>query len=157
MHEAVITLTDDTIIKVYVQCPNDLVASMKRASSTIIYDIQIKDEVSESECIKIKECNLIMSDGTQLYCSMTEDDIGTATSKSRLIIACEEVFLVETLRLTTIEQLLDNRMQAVAAVINNIPDKRRRLNLHEQYLHRKTAYIAALEALLDGQLKPITE
>ena len=151
--EAILVLADNTSLRIFVLDSESFIDKVNNSPSTAIDNVSIPTtcEINTKAGDIIQECQLTLADGTQLYCSMLERDIPEAVAVSNLVVACEEVFFTEMIRASTLETCLDNRMAAVALVVNNIPDKRRRLNLHKEYLKRKSAYIAALEAMINGE------
>lgn len=122
------------------------------ASASAITDMRSLNEYLKVGDI-IVDCTITLADGIQFQCSMYESDLAEAATISSQIMFAERTYNTEYLRMNTVEEILDRRLLQVRNVINNLPNKTRRLKLHDQYLKRKTAYITGLEALVEGAFR----
>lgn len=150
MTPLIITFRDGGYVRVFIELVDPFLTQVK-ASCSSVYNIEEAVEVVNEDTLR--ECAITLSDGTRMTCCMPESEIESVETKSKHIMFCEEVFTTELLSLGTQEALLDQRLNGVYSVINNIPDKKRRIKLHREYIKRKSAYIAAMEALIDGAFR----
>ena len=101
---------------------------------------------------ELQEVKISLKSGAVLMCEIPKEDL----DKLRLVDEIEdysESTTIQYARLMNAEAELDKKFGAVTAVINNLPNLEVRLHLHRQYMKRKAAYIAALEALVDSVIR----
>lgn len=144
-----VTFVDGSTMRVFVRQP-EAFGQQAADTCTTIHSIEELPGVELLPTDKMVECTLTLKDGIRLTCSMLEQDMDNAKAECAAVLDCEIVYTEQLLELATIETVLDERLKGAYAVINNIPNKLRRLKLHREYLKRKSGYVASLEALIDG-------
>lgn len=149
MQAILLTFSDDTALNIFVKDTELFVDALDKSRTPTVKALkELKDE--DVPPGTIVECAMNLVDGFTLMCSIREEDISSLADRCTQVISCEKVYSSELAALLIRESVLDVRMNAVKQVINNIPGNLRRLKLQQQYINRKAAYIAAMEALVEG-------
>lgn len=115
--------------------------------TNIEYVRAVSDTVPE-----LQEMTINLKSGSTLMCEIPKAEL----SKLRWVDEIENFQQSTTIayaRMAQEEAELDARFTAASSVINNLPHLPTRLHVHKQYLKRKAAYIAAVEALVDSVIK----
>jgi len=145
-----ITFQSNETILVYSEAPAGFAESVSAAHTPEIRQMEYGDtDVTVSE---LQEVQLVLESGTCILCYIEK----TAMAKADFITGiaeCNTSLAMAYAKLAKQEADLDERFAAVRAVINNIPDLDVRKDLHTEYLKRKSAYISATEALVDGVIR----
>lgn len=111
------------------------------------YDYDIKGKPPELEEVK-----LTLSSGPFLLCNITKEQFAEIHTIQE-IVECDKSNVIAYTKLANEEAELDQRFFSATAVINNLPNLDLRLEIHKQYIKRKSAYVAALEALVDSVIR----
>jgi hypothetical protein len=107
---------------------------------------------TDEDVPELAEVKMTLRSGASMLCYLAKSDMPRA-SFIREIADCEGSNAIAYSKLALKEQALDDRLTAVGAFVNNIPDLDVRLAVHTEYLKRKQAYASALEALVDGVIR----
>lgn len=143
-------LTLSTGEELYVLMQNSTAAFEGQQSPDIlsVQAMNIESTLDESE---IAECTIQFTKGTTLICHVPRKSLARISSLDAVINAKETMF-AEYAKMQTEENALDLRVESVKQFVNNFPKIKTRAELHRQYLKRKAAYVAALEALVDSSV-----
>lgn len=101
---------------------------------------------------ELQEVSISLKSGSIIVCEMPKSEL----AKLKLVDEIEDYQNSTTIayaKLIKAEQELDNRFAAATSVINNMPNLDVRLYMHKEYLKRKAAYVAALEAIVEGCIR----
>ncbi|MCP4994041.1 MAG: hypothetical protein GY934_09715 [Gammaproteobacteria bacterium] len=145
-----LNFTDETQILIFANDPDSILASIRPGS--IIAQATPSPEAEIASDDPLEECTVTFADGTQLSCAMLQSDLAEADTLPSIVFA-ERTYNTQIKRLATLETVLDTRLNSAYAVINNMPDKARRIRMHAEYLKRKAAYVSAMEAFVNGAFR----
>lgn len=126
-------------------------AAFEGQQSPDILNVQAMDCESSLDASEIAECTIRFAKGTTLICHVPRKSLPRISSLDAVIDAKETMY-AEYAKMQAEEDALDARMESVKQFINNYPKVHARVELHKQYLKRKAAYVAALEALVDSSV-----
>ena len=101
---------------------------------------------------ELQEVTLKLEGGSSILCHIAKHDVAKADFIQE-VATCEETRILAYADLARDEAALEERFLAATAIINNVPDLELRLELHAAYLKRRAAYVAALEAIVDGVIR----
>jgi hypothetical protein len=87
-----------------------------------------------------------------MLCKIAKTDMPKALYIKE-IIDCDTSNIMAYANLAKQENELDTRFAAASLVINNLPDLDTRLYLHKEYMKRKSAYVSAVESLIDQVIR----
>jgi len=111
-----------------------------------------ESNLDEPDPNELQEIKISLDSGGIIICYIHKD----AQNKIRFIEGVESVensTVIAYHKLKEEEIRLNARWKAVRDVINNIPNEDTRLYLHQEYLKRRRAYVAAVEALIEGMIR----
>ena len=112
----------------------------------------LKYDEGTVEAPELAEVKLTLQGGTIILCNIAKAEMAKAQYIEE-IIDCDVSNVITYSKMVAQEAELDARFAAASAVINNLPDLDARLYLHREYMKRKQAYVAAIEALVDGAFR----
>jgi hypothetical protein len=147
-----ITFTSRESITLYSEDPASFVNSILERKPAEIIDVQYNIMDGRQAAPELQEVRLSLESGPCILGFIAKADVAKADYIEE-IVECDTTHAITYGKLAKIEIDLDERFTAASAVINNIPDLDVRLTLHEQYLKRKSAYVSAVEALVDGVIR----
>lgn len=101
---------------------------------------------------ELQEVKISLKSGAILMCEIPKEDLEKLATVDEIDDYIEST-AIQYARLMSTEADLDAKFTSVTAVINNLPNLEVRLHLHRQYMKRKAAYVAALEALVDSVIR----
>jgi hypothetical protein len=130
-----------------VQSFSESVLSVKPPEIKHLEIVDTDDAVPE-----LAEVKVTLQSGASMLCYLAKSDMPKASFIEE-IVDCEGSNAIAYSKLALQESALDDRLTAVGTFVNNIPDLDVRLAIHTEYLKRKLAYTAALEALVDGAIR----
>lgn len=145
-----ITFQSNETIIVYSEDPDGFAASIQNANTPEIKQMECSD--IETAEIELQEVQLVLESGTCILCYIEKQAMARADFITG-IAECNISLAMTYAKLAKQEGELDERFESVKAIINNIPDLETRKGLHTEYLKRKTAYVSAIEALVDGVIR----
>ncbi len=129
--------------------------SVLNAKPPEIKHIEYVDVLSDT-VPELTDVKLTFPSGAMILCQLPTK----ALPKARYIpeiVDCETTTAIAYAKMGRDEAALDVRFAAASAVINNLPDLDYRLELHQQYMKRKTAYVSAIESIVDGAIRRTSE
>ena len=150
-----IKFRDGVEIQVFSADPQKFVDSVMETSPPEVLEMTYSEHISVDES-EVHEASISLHSGHVILCNMKASDIHKV-SRLTTVSGCERTFFHSYAKMNKDEAELDQRFQSACLVINNIPDIPTRHNLHQAYIKRKRAYVAALEALVDGVIRRPTE
>lgn len=101
---------------------------------------------------ELQEVKLTLRSGAIVLCNIAKTEMPKAQYIEE-IEDCDTCNTITYAKMGQQEAELDVRFAAASAVINNLSDLGVRLHLHKEYMKRKQAYVAAIEALVDGVIR----
>lgn len=142
-----------TTLTVYSEIPDAFAKTVAEASPPEIKSMEYdRDTETEADVPDLQEVSMLLDSGSLLLCQIATSEIPKAEFIDG-ITYCKPSTLLEYAKMAKDEKAIDDRYASVTTVINNIPDLEVRKHLHIEYIKRKRAYVAALEALIDGTLR----
>ena len=145
-----ITFKAGETIVVYSDDPAGFAESVGNAHTPEIRHMEYDDtNVPDTD---LQEVQLMLVSGTTILCHIAKKHVAKVDFITG-IAACTESLALAYAALAKREADLDERFGCVRAVINNIPDLNIRKDLHTEFLKRKTAYVSAIESLVDGVIR----
>ena len=148
-----LTFQSKASLTVYSEDPNAFCDTFTDSRPPEIADVELGET---DQLPKLQEVRLFLRGGLSILCYIAVTDIAKAEFIEE-ITACTNTRIMTYGNLMKYEAELDDRFTAVCAVINNIPDLDTRHDLHKEYLKRKSAYVSAVEALIDGAIRRPSE
>ena len=136
---------------VYSDDPESFSRSITDAKPPEIKQLEYIDDAVEP-LPELAEVKLTLRSGAIVLCSIARAEMPKAAYIEE-IADCDTSNMIAYSKLATLEAELDVRFAATSLVINNVPNLDTRLYLHTEYLKRKSAYVSAIEALLDGIIR----
>ncbi len=136
---------------VYSDDPRSFSDSVLEAKPPEIRQIEY-NENDVDEQLDLVEVKLTLQSGAIILCNLPKTKVAKALYIQE-IVDCDSSNAIAYSRMARIESDLDERYKAACTVINNLPDLDVRLYLHKEYMRRKQAYVAAIEALIDGVIR----
>jgi len=156
MTPVIVTLADNSEIRVYIEDIEFFLDEMEKLKLDLIDSVEPLDEAPLPQPptgMELAEVDLTFIDGSMMQCSVPSEEMSELETCT-LIRSCNGREVLCKLRtIAAVEKDLDRRLLGTYAVINNIPTLSRRSKLHEQYVKRKTAYVVAMEALVNGAFR----
>lgn len=107
---------------------------------------------SEDKVPDLQEVTIELSSGAVLIGRIKKSDVGILPSIEEVSSFSESNNLAYA-EMTAEETELDKRLLSVRDFTNNIPCLQLREHVHREYIKRKRAYVAALEATIEGILR----
>lgn len=101
---------------------------------------------------ELAEVKLTLRSGAIVLCNIAKNEMPKAQYITE-ITDCDTSNMIAYGKLATLEAELDVRFATASLVVNNIPNLDTRLYMHREYLKRKQAYVASIEALVDGAIR----
>ena len=135
---------------VYSETPASFCQSIFETKPPDILDAKFGGD--DVETPELQEVQLTLASGASILCSIAKTDVAKADFIEE-IEECKPTNLLVYVKLMKQEAELDERFTASKLVINNVPDMGVRVGLHKEFLKRKQAYVAAVEALVDGVIR----
>jgi len=139
-------------ITVYSTNPAAFQESILTTRPPEIMDVQYSDIGHLEETPELQEVRLSLGSGASILCHIAKTDVAKADYIEE-ITDCSVTHILVYTELMKQEVELDERFKAASLVINNIPDLDVRVDLHREFLKRKSSYISAVEALVDGVIR----
>lgn len=115
--------------------------------SGIDYEFDVDQKTPE-----LQEVTMTLQSGSLILCEIPKAEV-VKIPYIKEIVDFAETSTITYARMVAEESKLDERFKAATLVINNIPTLSIRSYLHKEYLKRKAAYVAALEALVDSIIR----
>jgi len=137
-------------ITAYSNDPDSFAQSVADVSPPEITNIEYN--LSDEETPELQEVTLTLNSGALLLCEIPKSEV-VKIAHIKEVADCAETATIAYARMASEERSLDDRFQSATAVINNLPIISTRMYLHQEYLKRKAAYVAALEALVDSVIR----
>lgn len=138
-------------ITVYSDDPESFFRSITDAKPPEIKQLEYIDATVEP-LPELAEVKLTLKSGAIVLCNIAKTEMPKA-AYIKEIVDCDTSNMIAYSKLATLEAELDVRFAATSLVINNVPNLDIRLYLHTEYLKRKSAYVSAIEALVDGVIR----
>lgn len=138
-------------ITAYSSDPDSFARTIANVSPPEITNVEYEFITDQTEP-ELQEVTLTLQSGALLLCEIAKTEI-TKIPCITEVADFAETSTIAYARMVAEENLLDERFKAVTLVINNIPVFSIRSYLHKEYLKRKAAYVAALEALVDSIIR----
>jgi len=145
-----VTFKSGQFITAYSSDPDSFARSVTDISPPEITNIEY--EFVEQDLPELQEVTLTLQSGALLLCEIPTTEV-VKIPCIKEVSDFAETTTIAYARMATKENLLDERFKAATVVINNLPVLSVRLHLHKEYLKRKAAYVAALEALVDSVIR----
>jgi len=101
---------------------------------------------------ELQEIAINLRSGSVIMCEIQKTDLNKLAWVEE-VVDFEHSNTITYAKLRKAEAELDSRFAAATTVIKNMPNLDVRLYLHKEYLKRKAAYVAALEAIVDGVIR----
>lgn len=146
-----VTFTSGEFITAYSSDPDSFARTVAEVSPPEIagldYEFGIVSNIPE-----LQEVTLTLQSGALVICEIPKTEV---VKIPRIVEVADfaETSTIAYSRMAVEEAFLDEKFRAACAVINNIPILSIRSQLHREYLKRKAAYVAALEALVDSVIR----
>ena len=148
-----VTFRSGNSITAYSADPDSFARSVADISPPEITNLDYEKWVDSKQAVPVlQEVTISLKSGAILMCEISKEDL----EKLSWVDEIEDYSKSTTIqyaRLLKTEGELDVKFTSVTAVINNLPNLEVRLHLHREYMKRKAAYIAALEALVDSVIR----
>jgi len=145
-----VTFTSGQFITIWSKDPDAFIASVTEVSPPEIRLFEcLEDDI---ECPELQEVRLTLRSGSMILGMIPKDEFAKAKILDE-ITACDESNTLAYAEMVTEENALDERLLAIKNISNNVPCLKTREYLHREYLKRKRAYIASLEAIIDGVIR----
>lgn len=101
---------------------------------------------------ELQEVTINLKSGSVIMCEIPKAELEKLSHVDE-IFDYQKSTTITYAKLVKDEVELDSRFSAATAVINNMPNLDVRLYMHKEYLKRKAAYVAALEAIVEGCIR----
>lgn len=148
-----VTFKSGVTITAYSADPDSFAASVADIAPPEITGLDYEKWVdSKLQVPELQEVKISLKSGAIIMCEIPKEDLEKLSWVDEIDDYIEST-AIQYARLLKTEGELDARFTSVTAVINNLPNLDVRLHLHRQYMKRKAAYIAALEALVDSVIR----
>jgi CTP synthase (UTP-ammonia lyase) len=134
----------------YSDDPQAFVDSFLKTMPQEIVDIQCGAEVAIVP--ELVEVTLHLESGSNIICYIAKTDVAKADYIQE-IVKCEQTHMIALSNVLKDHDSLQERLIAVTNVITNIPNDEVRIAMLKDFMKRKTAYVAALESLVDGWIR----
>jgi len=146
------------VLNIFSTKPAEFAASVEEVSPPEIESLSYSLDTNASEPTPddLQETKITLESGGIIVCYVSK----SIRDKIHFIEGVESVedsTIIAYAKLAKEEQALDERWGAVQNVMNNIPDKKLRLYLHKEYLKRRRAFVAVVEALIEGVIRRPSE
>lgn len=146
-----VTFASGGFLTIYTEDPDLFSKSVSEMKPPEIKGIEY-DRDAHVETPTLDEVRLTLNSGAVMLCMLPKGDMAKARYITD-ISDCDHTTTITYAKLAKDEEDLDTRLAAVKNVVNNLPDLSVRLHLHKEYIKRKRAYVAALEATIDGAMR----
>lgn len=148
-----VTFRSGNTITAWSSNPDSFAASVAEIAPPEITNLDYEKCVdSKLQVPELQEVTISLKSGAIIMCEIPKEDLEKLAAVDEIDDYIEST-AIQYARLLKTEGELDARFTSVTAVINNLPNLEVRLHLHKQYMKRKAAYIAALEALVDSIIR----
>lgn len=150
-----VTFQSGHFLMVYSDDPDSFLKTFSEKPVPEIKTIEYDRDAKESTA-KLQEVTITLNSGGVIVGMLPEGDIAKALVLDEIHDCTRSRNLVYA-KLMQDEVDLDARLLVVKNVSNNIPCIITREYVHQEYIRRKRAYVAALEAVIDGVMRRPTE
>lgn len=147
-----VTFASGEFLMIYSDDPDSFSKSIADTAPPEIRTIEFDSTTEAAEVPNLQAVQIGLGSGAVLLCQIAEDQVAKAFYIEE-ITDCTTSSVLAYGKMVRTEKSLDERLIAVKAVINNIPDLETRQYLHEEYLKRKGSYLSSLEAIIDGVMR----
>jgi len=150
-----VTFQSGHFLMVYSADPDSFLETFTQLSPPEIKTIEYDRDVKESTA-KLQEVTIKLKSGSVIIGMLPEADI----AKAQVLDEIQDCTISHNLayaKLMKDEADIDARLEVIKNISNNIPCLETREYVHQQYIRRKRAYVAALEAIIDGVMRRPTE
>ena len=148
-----VTFKSGNTITAYSTDPDSFAQSVADIAPPEITNLDYEKWVdSKLQVPELQEVTISLKSGAIIMCEIPKEDLPKLSWVDE-IDDYSETTAIAYARLLKTEGDLDARFTSVTAVINNLPNLKVRLHLHTEYMKRKAAYVAALEALVDSVIR----
>lgn len=145
-----VTFKSGQTITAYSSDPDAFARTVAEVSPPEITNIEY--EFADQDLPELQEVAMTLQSGALLICEIAKEEVSKIPHIGEIAEFVESTTIAHA-QMAIEEQLLDEKFKAACLVINNIPSLEIRSHLHKQYLKRKAAYVAALEALVDSVIR----
>ena len=146
-----VTFKSGQFITAYSTDPDSFARSVADVSPPEISGIDYEFD-TDQKTPELQEVTLTLQSGALILCEIPVTEVEKIPC-IREVADFAETSTIAYARMAAEEKLLDERFLAATLVINNISILSVRSHLHKEYLKRKAAYVAALEALVDSVIR----
>jgi hypothetical protein len=146
-----VTFKSGQFITAYSSDPDSFAQTVADVSPPEIIGIDYEFDVA-TNIPELQEVTLTLQSGALILCKIPKTEV-IKIPRITEVADFAETATIAYARMAAEEAVLDERFKAACLVINNIPILSIRSELHKEYLKRKAAYVAALEALVDSVIR----